>query len=121
MAIVGSIQDGLTGDYSMLLAKAVLDLVVVAIMTSTYGLGAICSAIPIFVYQGAITLLGRFAGNVINDELIGYLSYIGSALIFCVGINICFGKKFRVGNMLPSLVVAIIYSIIPYIRIVIKR
>ncbi len=115
MAIVGSIQDGLTGDYSMLTAKAVLDLVIVAIMTSTYGLGAICSAIPIFVYQGAITLLGHFAGNVINDELIGYLSYIGSALIFCVGINITFGKKIRVGNLLPALVIPVFYVIGKYI------
>ena len=114
MAIVGSIQDGLTGDYSMLLAKAILDLVVVAIMTSTYGLGAMCSAIPIFVYQGGITLFGHFAGNVISDELIGYLSYVGSALIFCVGINICFGKKFNVGNMLPSLICAIVYSVIQF-------
>jgi uncharacterized membrane protein YqgA involved in biofilm formation len=115
MAIVGSIQDGLTGDYSMLLAKAVLDLVVVAIMTSTYGLGAICSAIPIFVYQGGITLLGHFAGNVINDELIGYLSYIGSALIFCVGINITFGKKIRVGNLLPALLIPVFYVIGKYV------
>ncbi len=115
MAIVGSIQDGLTGDYSMLAAKAVLDLVIVAIMTSTYGLGAICSAIPIFVYQGAITLLGHFAGNVISDELIGYLSYIGSALIFCVGINITFGKKIRVGNLLPALLIPVFYVLGKYL------
>lgn len=109
MAIVGSIQDGLTGDYSMLTAKAILDLVIVVIMTSTYGLGAICSAIPIFVYQGTITILGHFAGNVISEELIGYLSYIGSALIFCVGINITFGKKIRVGNLLPALLIPVFY------------
>ena len=115
MAIVGSIQDGLTGDYSMLTAKAVLDLVIVVIMTSTYGLGAICSAIPIFVYQGGITLLGHFAGNVISDELIGYLSYIGSALIFCVGINITFGKKIRVGNLLPALLIPVFYVIGKYV------
>lgn len=111
MAIVGSIQDGLTGDYSMLTAKAILDLVIVVIMASTYGLGAICSAIPIFVYQGAITLLGHFAGNVISEELIGYLSYIGSALIFCVGINITFGKKIRVGNLLPALLIPVFYVV----------
>ena len=115
MAIVGSIQDGLTGDYSMLTAKAVLDLVIVVIMTSTYGLGAICSAIPIFVYQGGITLLGHFAGNVISDELIGYLSYIGSALIFCVGINITFGKKIRVGNLLPALLIPVFYVLGKYL------
>ena len=115
MAIVGSIQDGLTGDYSMLTAKAILDLVIVVIMTSTYGLGAICSAIPIFVYQGTITILGHFAGNVISEELIGYLSYIGSALIFCVGINITFGKKIRVGNLLPALVVPVFYVLGKYL------
>lgn len=115
MAIVGSIQDGLTGDYSMLTAKAVLDLVIVVIMTSTYGLGAICSAIPIFIYQGSITLLGHFAGNIISDELIGYLSYIGSALIFCVGINITFGKKIKVGNLLPALIIPVLYVIVKYI------
>ena len=111
MAIVGSIQDGLTGDYSMLVAKAILDLVIVVIMTSTYGVGAICSAIAIFVYQGAITLLGHFAGNVISEVLIGYLSYIGSALIFCVGINITFGKKIRVGNLLPALLIPVFYVV----------
>lgn len=119
MAIVGSIQDGLTGDYSMLTAKAVLDLVIVTIMTSTYGIGAVCSAIPIFVYQGGITLLGHFAGSVISDELIGYLSYIGSALIFCVGINITFGKKIRVGNLLPALLIPVFYVLGKYIMAIV--
>lgn len=109
MAIVGSIQDGLTGDYSMLTAKAILDFVIVVIMASTYGAGAMCSAIAIFIYQGAITLVSHFAGNFISEELTGYLSYIGSALIFCVGINITFGKKIRVGNLLPALIVPAVY------------
>ena len=109
MAIVGSIQDGLTGDYSMLTAKAILDFVIVVIMASTYGVGAMCSGIAIFVYQGVITLVSHFAGNFISEELTGYLSYIGSALIFCVGINITFGKKIRVGNLLPALLVPAVY------------
>ena len=109
MAIVGSIQDGLTGDYSMLTAKAILDFVIVVIMASTYGVGAMCSGIAIFVYQGTITLISHFAGNFISDELTGYLSYIGSALIFCVGINITFGKKIRVGNLLPALLIPAVY------------
>lgn len=109
MAIVGSIQDGLTGDYSMLTAKAILDFVIVVIMASTYGAGAMCSAIAILVYQGLITIAAHFAGNFISEELTGYLSYIGSALIFCVGINITFGKKIRVGNLLPALLIPAIY------------
>ncbi len=115
MAIVGSIQDGLTGDYSMLTAKAILDFVIVVIMASTYGAGAMCSAIAIFIYQGAITLVSHFAGNFISEELTGYLSYIGSALIFCVGINITFGKKIRVGNLLPALLVPVGYVLGKYI------
>lgn len=109
MAIVGSIQDGLTGDYSMLFAKAILDFVVAAIMASTYGVGAMCSAIAIIVYQGSITLISHSIGNFISDELTGYLSFVGSALIFCVGINITFGKKVRVGNFLPALLIPAFY------------
>jgi len=112
MAIVGSIQDGITGDYSMIAAKSVLDFAIVIVFAATYGLGATCSAIAIFVYQGLITLIAHFAGAFIGDELMGYLTFIGSALIFCVGVNIAFGKKFRVGNMLPSLIVPIFYVII---------
>ncbi len=109
MAIVGSIQDGLTGDYSMLTAKAILDFVIVIVMASTYGIGVMCSAIPIFVYQGFITLVAHFAGDFISEELTGYLSYVGSALIFCVGINSIFGKKIKVGNLLPALIVPVFY------------
>ncbi len=111
MAIVGSIQDGLTGDFSMLTAKAILDFVIVVVMASTYGVGTMCSAIAIFVYQGLITLVAHFAGNFISEELTGYLSYIGCALIFCVGINITFGKKIRVGNLLPALLIPVFYVI----------
>ncbi len=111
MAIVGSIQDGLTGDYSMLVAKAILDFVIVIVMASTYGIGTMCSAIAIFMYQGFITLVARFAGDFISAELTEYLSYIGSALIFCVGINSIFGKKIRVGNFLPALLVPVVYVV----------
>lgn len=112
MAIVGAIQDGLNGDFSMLAAKAVLDFVIVAIMASTYGIGTMCSALAILIYQGSITLIAHFAGNFISEELTGYLSFIGSALIFCVGINVTFGKKIKVGNLLPSLLIPAFYVIV---------
>lgn len=108
MAIVGSIQDGITGDYSMLAAKAVLDLIIVMIFASTYGPGAVFSALAILVYQGTITLLAMLFGAFASQSVIDVLSYVGSVLIFCVGVNISFGKKFRVGNLLPSLVVCVI-------------
>lgn len=112
MAIVGSIQDGLNGDASMLTAKAILDFVLCVVFASTYGIGVMCSAIPILVYEGAMTVAAHFAGNFISEALIGYLSYVGSALIFCVGVNVAFGNKFKVGNMLPSLLIPVIYVIL---------
>ena len=109
MAIVGSIQDGISGDYSLLATKAILDLVIVIVFASTYGMGAIFSAVPIFLYQGGITLMAAIGGSFLSDMIISDLSFVGNALIFCVGVNIAFGKKFRVGNMLPALLIPVIY------------
>lgn len=111
LAIVGSIEDGLTGDYSTLSAKAILDFVIVTIFASTLGKGVVFSALPLFLYEGAITCLAAACGNFMSTELINQISYVGSALIFCVGINVGFGKKFAVGNMLPALLVPVVYSV----------
>ena len=107
MAIVGSMQDGLTGDSSMLIAKALLDFVIVVILTATYGIGCAFSALAIFLYQGSITLIAAIFGSIISDALIADLSFVGSALIFCVGINLIREKTFRVGNMLPALLIPV--------------
>lgn len=112
MAIVGSIQDGLDGDYSMLAAKSILDFVIVVPFASNYGLGVMFSAIPILLYEGGITLLAVLFGPVMGQALIEDLSYVGSALIFCVGVNIAFGKKFSVGNMLPAFFIPVAYELI---------
>ncbi len=109
MAIVGAIEDGLTGNYSTLTAKAILDFVIVMIFASTLGKGVAFSAIPLFLYQGAITCAAAVFGDFMSTGLIDHISYVGSALIFCVGVNIAFGKKFPVGNMLPSLLVPPLY------------
>ena len=110
MAIVGAMQDGLSGDSSMLIAKATLDFALVAILASAYGVGAIFSALPIFLYQGAITVIAALFGAVISPELIETLSFVGSALIFCVGINLVREKTFKVANMLPALLVPIFWE-----------
>jgi len=112
MAIVGSIQDGITGDYSTLLIKAILDAVITAVFASTYGVGAVFSALIIFVYQGTITVLAHFAGTFIPESVIGDLSFVGSTLIMCVGINLIWGKTIKVGNMLPGLLVPVFYAVI---------
>lgn len=105
MAIVGAMEDGLTGDSSMLIAKSMLDFVLVAILTAAYGIGSAFSAIPIFLYQGAITLIAALFGSVISDVLIAQLSFVGNALVFCVGVNLVREKSFRVANMLPALLI----------------
>lgn len=111
MAIVGSVQDGLTGDASMIIAKSILDFVIVIIFTATYGIGCAFSAIVVLLYQGGITLLAALCGSIISDQLVADLSFVGCALIFCVGVNLIREKTFRVGNMLPALLVPVVVEL----------
>ena len=111
MAIVGAMQDGLSGDCSMLIAKSMLDFALVVILASAYGIGVVFSAIPLFLYQGAITVIAALFGAVISNTLIGELSFVGSALIFCVGVNLVREKTFKVANMLPALLIPIFWEL----------
>ncbi|MBQ8209557.1 MAG: DUF554 domain-containing protein [Clostridia bacterium] len=112
MAIVGSIKDGIYGDYSILTAKAILDLIIIIIMTASMGKGCIFSAIPVAVLQGSVTLLSGFIEPIMTETALSYLSLTGSMLIFCVGVNLIWGKKIRVANLLPSIVIAVIWAIV---------
>ena len=114
MAIVGAIQDGITGDYSTLAVKSVLDFIIIAVMTSSLGKGCAFSAIPVLVFEGTITLLARLVSPIMTDMAIAYLSLIGSILIFCVGVNLVWGKTIRVANMLPAVILAVIAAYIPW-------
>ena len=113
MAIVGAIQDGITGNYSTLAVKAVLDFIIIAVMTSSLGKGSIFSAIPVFIFEGIVTLFARLISPIMTDQAIAYLSLIGSVLIFCVGVNLVWGKTIRVANMLPSIILAVIAAYLP--------
>ena len=104
MAIVGSIQDGLTGNAATLYTKSILDFMIVMIFASIYGKGAIFSALPVGVLQGTVTLCAGLLSPVFSTAVIDNLSCLGSMLIFCVGINLCFGTRFKVANLLPALV-----------------
>ena len=114
MAIVGSIQDGVMGDYSTLAVKAVLDFIIVLVMASSMGRGCAFSAIPVFVFEGGMTLLARLIAPVMTEAAIGNLSLIGSVLIFCVGVNLVWGKQLRVANMLPAVLLAVIAAYMPW-------
>lgn len=112
MAIVGSIQDGISGDYSMLVVKAILDAVIACVFASIYGIGALFSALIILIYQGSITVIAHFAGAFVSEPILNDLSLVGNAMIACVGINLVFDKTIKVGNMLPALICPIVYEII---------
>lgn len=110
MAIVGAIQDGVNGDFSTLAVKSVLDFIIIVVMTPSLGKGCAFSAIPVFIFEGLVTLFARLISPVMTELAIAYLSLVGSILIFCVGVNLVWGKKVRVANMLPSVVLAVVAS-----------
>ena len=110
MAVVGAIQDGVYGDYSVLAAKAVLDLIIIIIMTASMGKGCIFSAIPVALFQGSITILSTFLEPLMTEAALSNLSLTGSILIFCVGVNLIWEKKLRVANMLPALLVGVAWA-----------
>ncbi len=113
MAIVGAIEDGLSGNYSVLTAKAVLDLIIIMIMTCAMGKGCIFSAIPVALLQGSVTVAAKLLQPLMTDAALWNLSMIGSILIFCVGINLVWGKTLRVANMLPAVLLAISAAFLP--------
>lgn len=113
MAIVGAIQDGILRDCTTLAVKSVLDFIIIAVMTSSMGKGCVFSAIPVFIFEGSITLLARLISPIMTDLAIAYLSLIGSILIFCVGVNLVWGKKLRVANMLPAVLFAVLAAYLP--------
>lgn len=113
MAIVGAIQDGITGNWSILATKAILDLIIILVMTSSLGKGCIFSAITVLIFEGMITVLASLLKPIMTDLAMNYLSLIGSILIFCVGINLVWDKKIKVANMLPAIILAVIAAFFP--------
>ena len=112
MAIVGSIQDGLLGDWSTLALKGALDCIIVCTMTASLGRGCIFSALPVAVFQGTITLFAGALSPIMTTAALDSLSLVGSMLIFCVGVNLIRPQTFRTANMLPSVVIAVIYALL---------
>ena len=109
MAVVGAVQDGIYGDSTTLIAKSVMDFIMVLIFTSSMGKGCIFSAIPVAVFQGSITLLARLIEPLLTATALSNLSLVGSVLIFCVGINLIWKNTLRLANLLPALILAVLY------------
>ena len=109
MAIVGALNDGLSGDPTMLIAKAILDGVASILFAASLGKGVYLSIVPIFFYQGGITLMARFIRPWLTDVLIGQMSCVGSVLIFAISVNLIFNSKLRVGNLLPAIFLPVLF------------
>ncbi len=109
MAIVGAIADGIDGNHSVLFAKAVLDLIIVMVMSASLGKGCLFSFIPVVILQGSVTLLAKLIAPLITTAALNHISYVGSVLIFCVGVNLVFDSKIRVANILPAILVAALW------------
>lgn len=109
MAVVGAIEDGMNNDYTILLAKAVLDFVIVMVMAASMGRGCVFSAVPVAIFQGSITALAMFIQPFMNNQAVCNISFVGNMLIFCVGVNLFWPQRFKVANMLPALLVAVVF------------
>lgn len=114
MAIVGAVEDGLYGDFTILATKSLLDFVIVLVMASSLGKGTIFSAIPVGIFQGSVTILARLIEPVLTEAALHNLSLVGSVLIFCVGLNLLWKDMVRVANLLPSLLIAVIYALLGF-------
>ncbi len=115
MAIVGSIEDGIYGNHTILFTKAVLDFVIIAAMAASLGKGAVFSAVSVGLLQGAVTVLATVIAPLMTDAAMNNLSYIGNILIACVGINLLWPGKVKVANMLPALIIAVIWAFLPFV------
>ena len=103
MAIIGSMNDGLLHDPSMLFTKAILDGVTSIVLASSLGIGVAFSALSVFFYQGLLTLLAGVLAPYLTDALIRNMSFVGNAIIFCIGVNFIWPKKIKTGNLFPAM------------------
>ena len=103
MAVVGALEDGLNHNYSTLFAKAVMDGILAVVFGASMGVGVAFSAAPVGIYQGTITLLAGLLRPYMTDLMITRISFVGSILIFALGMNMVLNSKIKIGNMLPAI------------------
>ncbi len=112
MTIVGSIQDGVSGDASVLYAKSLLDGFASVVFASSLGIGVIFSALTVLIFQGSLTLLGGELSFLLKPEVLNELVATGGLIIVGIGIYLLGIKKIKVGNFLPALVVAVVLALL---------
>lgn len=107
MAVVGAIQDGMTGNAEILYAKAMLDGISSVIFTSSLGVGVLFSAAAVFIYQGTITLMANYVGPLITSTIIAEITATGGLLIIGIALNMLDVRRIKVVNLLPSILVSV--------------
>jgi uncharacterized membrane protein YqgA involved in biofilm formation len=111
MTIIGALQDGLTGDYRVLLIKSSLDCIAAVVLGASLGVGVPCAAATVLVYQGAISLLAGYLQNILVGDLLNQICMVGYAIVICIGINFFGVVKIRTANLLPALLGPVMYNV----------
>ncbi len=112
MTFVGALNEGLTGDRTLILSKAILDGFTSMVLASVYGVGVLFSALPLFLVQASLTLVAARFQMLFPDILIRQLTAVGGALILGIGLNLLEIKKIKTVNLLPALLVVIVLTVI---------
>jgi hypothetical protein len=112
MAIIGSLESGLTNNHQTLFAKSVLDGISAIVFASSFGIGVLFSSLSVFIYQGLITLSASFLKQLLIPSVVANMSAVGGLLIIALGFNMLNFEKIKVGNMLPAIFIPLIYYII---------
>lgn len=112
MAVVGSLEDGLHGNYQILLVKSMLDAIFSALFAASMGVGVLFSAIPVLIYQGSISLAAGFIEPVLTEPMLNNITSLGGMIITALGLNIVAVTRIRVANLLPGILMVPIIMII---------
>lgn len=110
MSIMGALEDGLTGNATTLYAKSLLDGTSAVVFTTTMGFGVVFSAIPVLIYQGAITLAASGLKAMLTPSMINEMTATGGLLIVGIASNIMGIKPIKVANLIPAIIMAVIFS-----------
>ncbi|MDR2484491.1 MAG: DUF554 domain-containing protein [Treponema sp.] len=109
MAIVGSMQSGLQDNHEILFAKSILDGSISVVFAASMGIGVVCSALPVLIYQGGIVIASRAVKDLLTPEIIREMSAAGSLLVAAIGFNFLGVKEIRVGNLIPAVFIPWVY------------
>lgn len=116
MTVVGALNDGLTGDSSILFIKSTLDFIAAIILASTLGIGVLLAAVTVLVYQGGLTLCAGLLAPYLTGALLDQICMVGYAIVICIGINFFGVVKIKTANLLPALLVPVVYNMLMLLK-----